>query len=496
MENSISKKIFYFIIYSIPIQLCFHSYNYSDIACMAALAGTLLVTATLVYTGGLRDTLVMIALMFITRHVGIASPLKILLGQSLDSHLYHPASSFLMVFACGVEILAAYLLVDRTTFKKTIFPNYRDERLLWTIATVCFLVGVPVSLLTNLTAKRDVTLGGFRTFTDTFLMLGIIARTAYVCLRHGGRKLLDLPLALMLGWCVVFAMLSSVKIMAYTAFVAYSLTFVCFRRSVPPRLVALGVAGLAINLLVLNPLVNSLRGSASMLERPLSERVEALTSFFRTESVFQMIRRHEEVADEYAVVQYFGPVGKFAPFAERIAMVANADVLKSGIDMNGTFGSRMITEAFVGLIPRVLNPKKNMIQMIDEIYWHAGVSSRDCEFQPSVGLIAGSYALAGWSGVFIAPFVLFTLFFALQKLWAGTSCDNIMALFFVVRHVNAVAEFDVTRFILILIRTVPLDLISMLILMRTCEYFTNYPAGYVRSDFTVRPTTLRSSPSV
>jgi hypothetical protein len=182
---------------------------------MASLAGTLLVAAALIYIGGQRDTSGLIALSFIARYVGIASPLKILLGQSLDSHLFHPASSFLMVFLCSVEILAAYLLVRRVTIERTFFPHLRDTRFIKTLATVCLLCSVPVSLATTLTAQDDPTLAGFRTFTDSCLMLGIIARTAFICLNHGGRKLLDLPLALMLAYCFTFSMMNNTKVMAY-----------------------------------------------------------------------------------------------------------------------------------------------------------------------------------------------------------------------------------------------------------------------------------------
>ncbi|MBV8267125.1 MAG: hypothetical protein JO252_12420 [Planctomycetaceae bacterium] len=464
---------------------------------MASLAGTLLVAAALISIGGLRDTSGLIALSFIARYVGIASPVKILLGQPLDSHLFHPASSFLMVLLCSVEILAAYLLVRRVTIDRTFFPHLRDTRFIKMLATICLLCGVPVSLVTTLTAPDDPTLAGFRTFTDSFLMLGIIARTAYVCLNHGGRKLHDLPLALVLAYCFAFSMISNTKVMAYTGILAYGLTFVCVRRSLPLRLVARGAAGLAFCIIVLQPLVNSLRGTASMREKTLPERIDALSSFFKTESVFRRIKQFdEEQADVPVFMEYFGPAGMFASFADRIAIVQNADALKSGIDMNGPLGSRLITAAFVGLIPRVIDPDKDMTPMCDLIFWHAGVRSRDTIGFPTVGLIGGSYALAGWDGVLIAPFILMTLFFLVQKLWAGTSCDHLMALFFLVRHANCVAESDVTCFILILIRTVPLDLITFLIVFRVCAYFSSHGTRPVRTASPARPAAWGSSTSM
>ena len=99
--------------------------------------------------------------------------------------------------------------------------------------------------------------------------------------------------------------------------------------------------------------------------------------------------------------------------------------------------------------------------MCDIMFGHAGVLPQGFKNDLTLGVVGGSYAMFGWYGVATIPFVLFTLFFLQQRIWAGNSTRNIWAIVFLIDSVIAFTETEPALFIEHLLREFPLHFLAL-----------------------------------
>ena len=329
----------------------------------------------------------------------------------------------------------------------------------------------------------DQELSGFYLFAENLYPMAIVARTAYVCKRYDNARTGDPVLLAMLGVGVASAFVLGMKIVAFSCLLAYSVTLVCTRRTVPLKLVASAGAFLVVIVVVVTPVVNLLRETAKMDDKGADEKVAILADRLWNRSIVSTA--DEFGAREDSVVHYYdylGQVGMFRPLVERVALVENGDALIQGLDANGYLGFRLISESVTRLMPRVLNPDKDPISTADQIVWHAGARRRDSVGYPTVGVIGGCYAVGGWPAVLSLPFVLFALFFLTLKslIGEGGRRGGVWGAYFFVIYSHKFAESDVTPFLQIIIRVIPLDLAALLSLFYVTRFLSRSASAPAR----------------
>jgi hypothetical protein len=465
------------IIFLIMLQLVIHIFNNSNLICVVLLAGTLLIGALLIFSGGVSNPLALMGFIFLARYIGIASVLKILLGQPLDSNLSVPGESFGMMLACAAQLYVAFLLVEKIRFQKPFLPPFNDPDELKTFSYLCTFFGLITMALMAKRPRNEPDLMGFYQFAENIYPMAIVARTAYVCQRSANAKIIDFQLLAMLGVGIAFSFLMGVKMMAFSCMLAYTMTLVCLKRSVPVKLLVVAGIGVSIVILVVTPIINTLRESQKMDDKTDGEKIVILVDFFKNQDLAQnaaAFARQEDIEVHY--YDYFGQIGMFRPVAERVALIENSDALIRGINTNGYLGSYLVTEVFSRMLPRVFNPKKDMISTGDYIVWHAGASRRDSIGYPTVGIIGSSYAICGWPTVLCVPFILFTSFFATVKFISGSSCnfDYLWNIYILVIYGHEISECDVSSFIQLIIRVIPLDFavfVPLFFLARSLKWF-------------------------
>jgi hypothetical protein len=437
----------------------------SSLGCVLLWSACMAIGFALVYHGGLHNTLVWLGLMFVARYVGLASLLKIGLGKTLDSPLHTPFETYLITFVAIAELYLAYRLVSCLPVKRAVFKNYQDPTYLNMFSIITFIVGSLAFFLINLKAAEDLELGGFRIFMECILLMGIVSRTAYVLRKSQQRRNMDFLLGLMLPCAFLFSVVCNQKSTAIGAVLAYLLTVVGMRRSLPWSVVVPVVICMWVVAAFLAPLIFHLR-TLNANNKTLTERVVDIGDYLRYGSMNEsreLTALYYERTEE--VLAYFGPLGSLSAVAQRIGLVQAADAIKRGIDANGYLGPSFLIEAVGRIVPRIFNPEKNMDNPADVICWHAGVQDKRIVNRQSIGIVSGCYAVGGWTGVLLIPFPLFALYLLLQRLWSDTSSANVFAVYFVVANYNKFAEFDPSSFIAALFKEIELEMIVYILLI-------------------------------
>jgi hypothetical protein len=425
----------------IGAQVLIHLINGSDLVCVTLMGLTLAIGVVILNTGGLRDTIGLISMIYIAKYVGVASPVKIFLGQTLESNLSHPRDAFLMTFLSTVELYAAYRLTSRYHFRLVLLKEkpYRQylKALFWVaypLGALSFLIGACIPSYASTAGE------GFQTFMLPILIAAVVARTAYVISDPSGSRELDGPLVFMIGSSFFLAFIANLKFVAVIMITAYAVTIVVRKGSASLKLILLGGGGLGLALVVIFPLINLMRasnsssfGGRSMKERTIVEKLDSIKVFFETQELSAYLESYEDGARQASShYPYFG----------------NTGIWPAGW-------------AFQHAVPRVLNGEKTQDAMCDMMFAHAGILPKGFKNDLTLGMVAGSYVMYGWSGVVTIPFILFTCFFLQQRLWAGNSTTNLWAIVLLVDFFNAFTEAEPSFFIEHLIREFPLHFLAL-----------------------------------
>ena len=286
----------------IGIQLFFHLINGSDLACVVLLALTLAIGAVILNEGGLRDTIGLISLIFIAKYVGVASPVKIFLGQSLDSNLSHPARSLLDDFPLYVQLYGAYKLTWLYHFKLILLREVPHRQYLKRLFWVAYPLGIFIFLIGACIPSYASTTGeGFQTFMLPILITAVVARTAYLISDPSGCRELDGMLVCMTGTSFLLAFIANLKFVAVIMLLAYAVTIVVRKKSASWKLILFGGLGLGIAMVVIFPLINLMRGSnvatfggRSMKERTIVEKLESIKIFFESQDLWTYLESYED----------------------------------------------------------------------------------------------------------------------------------------------------------------------------------------------------------
>ena len=454
----------------IAIQLLIHLINGSDLVCVVLLGLTLGIGLLFLNDGGLQDTISFISLIFIAKYVGIASPVKISLGQPLDSNLNHPQEAFLMTFLCTVQLYIAYKFTTKCHFKLVLLREIPTRQYRKVLFWVAFPLGALLFVIGACIPSYASTAGeGFQTFMLPILIVAVVARSTYLISDPTGCRELDGKLVFMLGTSFLLAFIANLKFVAVIVMLAYAITIVVRKKSVSMKLFLMGSTGLALAALVIFPLINLMResdlarfGGRSMKERTMAERLESMQVFFANQDLWAHLQTYDDLSRQDAThYPYFGNTGSMGTVLERVGMVQHVDIIKSGIDSNGELGIWPAAWAFKHAVPRVLNGEKNQDSMCDIIFAHVGILPKGFKNDLTLGMVGGAYAMFGWSGVATIPFILFTLFFLQQRLWAGNSVNNLWAIVLLVDSFNPFTETEPSLFIEHLIREWPLHFLAL-----------------------------------
>jgi len=449
------------------------------IACVAGLAGFRI--------GGAYQSGAWLAFFFVLGNVTVALVAKTVLLQPLDSNLYAPLASYLVLAAGSAELLVALVVSLILPVGKPVFRRVNDPRLLRFLSTSTFVLGTLFWFLARLFQDPGGSgFGGITVFWNLLLM-SVIARTAMVIERSDGRRSIDATLVMVLLACVAMGLIDNSKARVALPIVAYFATTVFYNGGVTPRQCVAGAFGVVLMVAVIGPMIHAYR-ALGIVDLPWRQRVGVMERGVKDALTHGNVAFYKEVASEVATIDfgsgyydYFGK-GSGQMLLGRYASIQQIDPIIATIDRRGFRGGSILWPAFQRLTPTFLFPGKPRDTEGFVLLIQLGISDPEGNKYPVVPLLAQSYAAYGSVGVLLIPFLVFVgLLLAMKKL-GWDLYRNVFAIFFFCVYVVVYAnQGELNQYAEAVLRSFPL-LAGALWLITRVFRTVGSPRGDARQD--------------
>ena len=428
---------------------------------------------------GPENSASVVGFFFVFNTVTFAVVLKTVFLQPLDSNLYQPSASFMVVILGVLQLFFALKIVRLLPTGKPLFKGSTDLKYLKTLSIVSFIIGTFFWLLNQrfLIDRRasfyseESSFGGFASFFHIFYM-AIIAATAYVILSSNGKKSLN-------GWVIFLIVVGSIigiiesrKIeLAYT-FLSYYLTCFYFRRAISKTQIATLALFIAFAFFIFGPVVHTFRSELWFLSFPqkvdfLRDNWRSVLSRQQLESLLAKVLSHRKSGYDF---EYFG---RNMFFIDRFATIQHIDLIIDTVEQQETLGGGTLLRGYTRVLPRFLYSKKSTISQADEVTWELGLRKFGVIGFPTVPLLGHAFAALGWFGVLVIPFYMFIILFLILKKIGWHLYQNIYAVFFLVPLLVNVHQWTHTQYVYRLLREFPLLIILLLLISGAYKVFYN-----------------------
>jgi len=384
------------------------------ISCAAGLAGFRIAGA---YQSG-----AWLAFLFVLGNAIVALVAKTLFLQPLDSNLYAPLESFLVLTAGSAVLLIALVISLILPVGKPVFRAIKDPRLLRFLSSSTFALGTLFWFLTRRFQDPGGSgFGGVAVFWNLVVM-AVIARTAMLLERTDDRRSVDLRLFMILGACIVMGLIDNSKAEVALPIVAYFITSLFYRRGVTRGQVASGTLGLVLMAVLVGPVIHTFR-ALGIQNMPWQQRVSLIERGVKDALGRGDFASYQEVASEVAsrdfgsgYYDYFGK-GSGQMLVGRYASIQQIDPVIATVNRRGLLGPSIIWPAFPRLLPTFIYPTKPRYTESFRLLVQLGIVDPEGGKYPTVPLLAQSYAGYGSLGLLLIPFLTFLVFLlALKKL--------------------------------------------------------------------------------
>jgi len=428
----------------------------------------ILIGILLLFELGLENAASVVGFLFVFNTVTFAVILKTLFLQPLDSNLYRPTASYVVVLLAVLQLFFALKIVRIIPTGEPIFKPTTNLKYLKYLSIASFIIGFIFWLLNQrfLIDRRasfyteSSSFGGFASFTFIFYM-AIVAATAHVILSTNGKKSLNAWVILLLIVGSIIGLVASRKIeLAYT-FLSYYLTSFYFRRFFSKKQVATLGLFIAFAFFVFGPVVHTFRSELWFLSFPqkmnfLRDNWSSMLNKSQLETFLDRVLSRRKNGYDF---EYFG---RNLFFIDRFATIQHIDLIIDTVEQQEQLGAGTLLRGYSRVLPRFLYSKKSTISQADEVTWELGLRKFGVIGFPTVPLVGHAFAALGWAGVFFVPFYMFIILFLILKKIGWRLHQNIYAIFFLVPLVVNVHQWTHTQFIYRLLREFPLLVLLLL----------------------------------
>ncbi len=410
-----------------------------------------------------------LAVFYVLGNVLVAIYAKTLMGQTLDSHLYVPVDSFLVLAASSTALLVALLIVRVIRLGAPLLrPTSAPRELSW-LSWGSFALGVVFWFANqHFQQPNGGGFGGLAIFRDLLLM-AVIARTALLLNGSGDCRTFDARLGLIVTVGVFLGLLSNSKTLAVLPVMAYFATVLFYRRGLPVRHIAALAVGTVFFLLVLVPMVQAWRylGQQKMdVPQRIALMAEGAGAVLEGGNLKRFVSLGERQFRGW-YYDYFGGNGRGQQVLGRYASVQQIDPVIAEVNRQGAIGGSAIWPAFTRLLPRLIYPGKPMYIEDYHILVNLRLINPAGGKYPTLPLAGQAYAGYGVAGVLIIPLFTFLFFLLVFKKIGWDLYRNVYAIFFFVEFIIVYAgQGDLGQYVGFALRGVPLFFVVFWMLKR------------------------------
>jgi hypothetical protein len=387
---------------------------------------------------------------------------KTILFQPVDSNLYEPLPSFLVLVLTTISMLAALYVARRIPVGRPVLDPTLDPGRLKFLSGGCFLLGICFSLLNRFSQDTSgASFGGFAILRH-LILLAVIARTAAVLIESKGQRRLDVGILVMTAVGTLFGALDDQKTAIALPVVGYFATLLFFLGGFPYRTLAVFAIAGSVFVVVIAPMAHVFRALGEQ-HVPLKERAEIMTSvvsiILKKPAEIPAMEALAQRAFENGYYNYFGTKGTGQMVLGRFASVQQIDPVIVAADRHGLRGGAAVWPAFERMLPRALDPGKPQFTEGYLTLVHYGLVNPQGGKFPTLPLAGQSYAAYGYAGDLIIPFITFLGFFLAIKKWGWNVRNNVFGIFIFAEFVIVLSsQGDFGQFVEMTIRSIPIFL--------------------------------------
>jgi hypothetical protein len=456
------------------VQLALSAYSAVNLVVLLLFVSIMTVFALIVSYGSLFSVPTLLAVLYIFNNVIFAFFLKTLLLQPLSSNLFAPVSSYLATLVACIALFCAIHIAKIINVGRPFFQPIRDLRLLKWLSIYAFGVGATSWVLNQLfliDRRSDLydpkkSFGGFAIFDD-FMYLSIAAATAYVLISSKKKKSLNIYNVLLLVLTSIMALIDSRKIVIGLAYLSYMMTCIFFRAEFTKKQMAAIVGFFLFAYFVFTPIAHVNRKVLWYV--PFDQKIEYIMNHIHEIiSPQTIVEYYHDISERnYNNYEYFG---RKMSFVDRFAAIQINDELIGSVDATGLSRSKFYLTDYQLILPKVLYPKKETIDIGDKLRWEYNLKRLGIISYSTAPLICNGYSVGKNLGVFLLCLYFFCLLFVLYKKLGWSLSENVLCIFCVQRWVFLVHQGSHAQWVTAVFREIPAQ-VALIMVFIVCTRF-------------------------
>ncbi|MBU1348157.1 MAG: hypothetical protein KKA16_14545 [Alphaproteobacteria bacterium] len=387
---------------------------------------------------------------------------KSVLLQPLDSYLYTPVLSHLIVF---IAISGSSLGAVLARPLMQVVPQIR-----WPAATPSFLRSVSqASLVIGILGLVLSRLGGgaqaLSIFLSSYFILAFSAECARELLLTQGRRHISVFGVVIAALLMLVSLASNSKFGIMAIPLAYVVTVFAFGGRFRVSHAVLGVVAAIFLSSVVFPAITFIarsdRNQVSATQLVSNTFVAMQNLATGDEAVRVQLEAREARNARAGGWRYDVPYQRHVPLIfERFLLVPFVDAVARRLSVSGPFaGTSFITSQLANTLPAFINPNKVEAYSGNEIVVSLRLADSGFAGFPTMGWPAEAFYAGNLSFVFLSSIAVFFLFSLALSVTIGRTAGNIFAVFIVTRYFHLLTCGVFSNFAYFTIRQLPVDLL-------------------------------------
>ena len=426
----------------------------------------LIIAGSPLFFFGVTDITALFAFGLLSKYSILPFFIKTMIGERIDVGLLDVDKTFTVMLVGSFIVVIALATSKTIRIRKMLLDISFSDVQLKLFGFLAYGLGFVLMMLhvfvrpTFIRGEMTQGFGGFGSFLG-LLFLGVVATTAHLA-KTDSKKVVNIPLVLMLGGSLIISLADNLKLYFTLSILSYLITLFIFRRKLSIRHVAVGFLLALLYLSIVVPIIHSLR-TPSFAEANYQQRAEMFKQFLYK----NVTGMGGSSPDGRAIANYDYYPNLHSPLVDRLEMVQDLDVVLNGINRKNTVGWQPVHLSIESALPSILVPNKRNEADIDFIAYQIGLTSKVEIWRQTIGIFGVSYAMfmsPGW--MILTFFLLSSYFLMIRKLVAPSVIGNLFGAYLLVRFGMGFSEADVTGVIVTMVRTIPVDLVAIFILLR------------------------------
>lgn len=426
-------------------------------------SATALVTLVPIWLNKL-DNIVGIFFTFVLFYWSLTSLiLKSILVQRLDSYLYSPLLTHLIIFAAVSAFVAAAVVVR--------FLLLRTPKIIWPVPTprqlrLISAFSIALGCLGLVLAQLGGQAQALSVFLTSYLVAAFCAECGRLLIMSKGKTSLSPGAIIIALFFVLSSIANNSKFGILIIPLAYLMTLWAFGGRVRLSYLFIGVVVAIVSSSYIFPAITVIarqdRGNISadqMVAGTITTIAQMAVGNEDVRRQFELreaARRHGSDAS----TRYDAPyVRKLPVFFERFMLVPYVDAVARRMTLEGPHaGPRIITSQLKTVLPSFLAPDKRSSYTGNEIVVALRLSQPGFEGFPTMGWPAETFYSGGLLGVIVWSLIIGSLFIAALSLLIGRVSFNLFAVYIVVRYFHLICSGVSVNYFFFISRQLPVDI--------------------------------------